>query len=162
LNAALRAGRPVKGSRASARAGLIVVVAFLSTFSTATAAVLMPGKAFPAVGEETPIELKQGDGAPIPGARITATYRPGSEVAVEESVGVTDSLGRVGTWKPGLPGIVTLQAAWTEGGAERTASVNMSVRFSSTPWRGVAILAMAGVILYGGVIFSQVRLRLLR
>jgi hypothetical protein len=128
-------------------------------FTPSLGAELAADSRFLAVGEPAVLTLTDDGGVGIGGAQLTALYRPESEVSVEEVVGLTDSTGVIADWVPKYPGIVELSASWVDSGADQSASATLSVRFPATPWRGVAVMIAAGVILYGGVVLSQLRLR---
>lgn len=107
---------------------------------------------FPTQGEATSLIVQDDDGAPVSGATVTATYRPGSSVEHVSEVGTTDEGGRI-DWVPEDAGIATVAAQWGED--EKSASTNVSVRFASTPAGGLIIMIFAGLLLVGG---SVVRL----
>jgi hypothetical protein len=104
-----------------------------------------------AVDPEVPVEGEPSqitvtfDGAPVAGAAVTVLYRPNSEVSVENELGRTDSYGRI-SWQPQDAGLVTISAA----AAEETIARDVSVRYAGVPWRGLAVLLLAGFILFGG------------
>ncbi|MBU1701321.1 MAG: hypothetical protein KJ970_08430 [Candidatus Eisenbacteria bacterium] len=98
----------------------------------------------PAEGEPASITVTWNE-APVAGATVKALYRPNSEVSVENELGTTDSFGRI-AWQPRDAGLVSLTAA----GAGETVHRDVSVRFSGVPWRGLMVLLLAGLILFGG------------
>ena len=82
---------------------------------------------------------------PTPSDTLIVTYRPNSSIPIEERI-PTNAQGSA-AWTPRYPGVVALS---TPGGPTQ----NVSVRFLTTPWNGVAVLTLAGLILFGGIIFS--------
>jgi len=90
-------------------------------------------------------------GAPLRAAAVTVVYRPGSKVSHAESLGTTDARGRI-AWTPADAGIVTLTAIPPGGEEVAPITSNLSVRFRGIPLRGLAVMVLAGIILYGGVI----------
>lgn len=82
---------------------------------------------------------------PAPSDTLTVTYRPNSSIPIVDHL-PTGGQGSI-EWTPGHPGVVALSMP---GGP----SQNVSVRFLSVPWSGVMVLTLAGLILFGGIIFS--------
>jgi hypothetical protein len=105
--------------------------------------------AFPQEGHLCGIRLR-GPHGPVSGISITATYRPNSEVAEIDTVGITDAGGKV-TWTPSAAGIVTLAAQENEG---ISCELTVSVRFRRIPVPGLVVMLLAGMILFGGNSYS--------
>lgn len=82
---------------------------------------------------------------PTPTDTLIVTYRPNSSIPIVEAI-PTNAAGSA-TWTPRYPGVV---AVATPGGPTQ----NVSVRFLTVPWNGVAVLTLAGLILFGGIIFA--------
>jgi len=81
---------------------------------------------------------------------LLVTYRPGSA-----------GLARTDTIRAG--GRATVPVTFTQAGVARVAvpggpSQNVSVRFDRTPAGGLAVLALAGLILFGGAAFAMAKL----
>jgi hypothetical protein len=107
---------------------------------------------FPLRGQETTVTVVDDGGADLAGSGVTATYRPNSETASTETVGTLDSAGRI-AWTPTDAGIVTLAVhpAPGEGEADATlATTDLSVRYGGFPPAGLAIMVIAGLLLFGG------------
>lgn len=83
-------------------------------------------------------------GAPVD--TLFVTYRPNSVLAQRDTIriGGFDSV----KWTPKRAGVVQIALP---GGA----SQNVSVRFTAPPMSGIAILIVAGLILFGGAILSM-------
>ena len=112
---------------------------------------------FPLRGEPVTVTL-ENEGAGIAGAEIQATYRPQSDVELQEVIGKTDAVGAI-TWTPRAAGLVTLGGAWAaESGETASASNTLSVRFGGVPPQGVAMMIIAALILFGGAGYSIARL----
>ncbi len=140
----------MKPPRTLAGAALAVALA-VAAAAPAGAASIQVDRRYPAEGERAVVRVIADDGAPVTGALVRVTYRPGSSVETHAEVGRTDAGGAV-AWTPELAGIATLSAEWTDG----SASANVSVRFHHAPVAGLVIMIVAGVILVGG---SVVRIR---
>ncbi len=85
----------------------------------------------------------------VPGAEtLTIVYRPGSNISDTVRVSVEDRTYR---WTPREAGIVALS---TPDGAVQT----VSVRFEDVPFWGYFILFGAGFILFGGAIYTSIKL----
>lgn len=103
---------------------------------------------YPLRGEPVELRLTTADGAPLPGVAISAHYRPNSETAHGEEVGVTGAEGTL-TWVPSDAGVATLQAAG-EPGASPLATAQVAVRFGAFPAVGMVVMAVAALVLFGG------------
>lgn len=136
---------------------LAIVIAALPAFAENS---IVLRTQFPTEGERIELFVQDETGGPVAGARVKATYRPGSSVEDTTSVGTTRSNGRI-VWVPVAAGIVTLSATWEANDGETVSTTtNVSVKFRSTPIGGLAIMFLAGLLLVGG---SAVRiLRVLR
>lgn len=82
---------------------------------------------------------------PTPLDSLIVTYRPNSSIPIEDRL-LTNEQGSA-AWTPRYPGVVAL--ATPDGPTQ-----NVSVRFLTTPWSGVVVLTLAGVILFGGIVVS--------
>ena len=100
---------------------------------------------FPGEGRSCLLTL-QDAGAPVGDATISVTFRPNSEVASTKVLGTTDDSGRL-LWTPDEAGIATLSAA-VEGADP--VDLTVSVKFQRPSAFGIAILILAGMILFGG------------
>jgi hypothetical protein len=78
---------------------------------------------------------------PAPTDTLLATYRPSTSIAH------VDTLVGAQQWTPTEAGVVALS---TPGGDTQ----NVSVRFARTPLAGLAVLLVAGLILFGGAGFA--------
>lgn len=120
------------------RASALLVLCLASMPSRAQSITITPEIAV--VGQETMLRF----GAPVD--TLFVTYRPNSVVAQRDTI-------RVGgfnsvRWTPKRAGVVRLALP---GGANQ----NVSVRFTEAPLSGLLILIGAGLILFGGAIFSM-------
>lgn len=78
-----------------------------------------------------------------PADTVTVTYRPGAITASTETFtpGATSF-----EFTPERAGVVAVTAGGT--------SQNLSVRFQRAPGAGIAVMALAGLILFGGAVLS--------
>lgn len=97
---------------------------------------------FPVRGETSTVTVTGEGGEPVGSRVVEVTYRPNSETSSTEELPATDAAGQV-AWTPRDAGIVTLAV-----GDE--ASHNVAVRFGSFPGSGLAIMILAGLLLFGG------------
>lgn len=106
---------------------------------------------YPLRGEATVVTVTGDGGAPAAGAVVEALYRPNSQTSHSETLPPTDASGQV-RWVPDDAGIVTLTAHPAGAGADTPAlaSLNVAVRYGRFPGRGVVIMVIAGVLLFGG------------
>jgi len=75
---------------------------------------------------------------------VYVTYRPGSNVEIQE---VLDAGGeRTVSWTPLRAGVVRVTTA--------ESSETLSVRFDRTPLPGVLVMVVAGLILFGGMVYA--------
>lgn len=106
---------------------------------------------FPLKGKLTTITVVKGD-LPLSGAGVEVIYRPNSQTAVRDTLGVTDSLGTV-SWRPRDAGIVTV-AINDKPSRKILVRQNVAVRFGRFPSGGILVMCIAGVVLFGGMITS--------
>lgn len=154
---AIRTGRPTRGSIPAAVATAVVAAAVVFSTSEIRAEIVVDA-AFPTQGRPVHVTVRSADGVAAVGDTLTAVYRPSSEVSRTETIGVVGPDGRV-AWTPLEAGVVTLTSMPPAGAAGRTPeTLNLSVPFASTPLPGLAVLLIAGIILYGGVIRGFMKL----
>jgi hypothetical protein len=110
---------------------------------------------FPLRGATEALTVTDAGGAPVAGATVTATYRPNSQTSRAHELAPTDAAGRT-RWTAEDAGIVTLAAKSASG--EPLASRNVSVRFGGMPASGVAVMLIAGTLLFGGALLGMVLL----
>lgn len=127
------------------RIGALVLVAALAAPSAALAA--EPGISlsdrFPTAEKATTIVV------PPHAEEVEIIYSPGSKIARTEVVAVEPLAAGEPTqvvWRPQRPGVVQLSA-----GGE---SIKASIRFDGIPASGIAIMIIAGLILFGGASIS--------
>ena len=106
--------------------------------------------------QATHILIQSDDGRPVAGARVSATYRPGSSVSRHSEIGTTDPTGRI-EWTPIEAGIVELTAAKPDSLRPIQASTHISIKFASPPISGIIIMLLAGILLIGGSILRFTR-----
>lgn len=93
----------------------------------------------PALGQEAFVTVTDDLGRPVVGATVVASWRPGLAASREQTLGVTDSLGRV-RWTPDARGVVALS---TSGGS-------FPVRVEGgLPVETVSLLALLAVVATG-------------
>ena len=98
----------------------------------------------PVFGREQTVSLR----IPRPvKASLTVTYRPNSATAKEEEAGAFSEEGAL-PWTPESPGIATLTAR-DEGGVI-LAELHVAICFAETPFYGVVVMVLAGLLLFGG------------
>jgi hypothetical protein len=132
--------------------GILWILLACGYRSTAAQGTIFLQTQFPVQKENTRIIVQTEAGNPIPGAKVTATYRPGSRVQADSEVGITNSGGTV-DWIPLEAGIVSISAEFPgAGGDDIQLQTNVSVRFASTPVSGIVIMLLAGILLIGGSI----------
>ncbi|HUO86084.1 MAG TPA: hypothetical protein VM617_01730 [Thermoanaerobaculia bacterium] len=111
----------------------------------------------PVIGQSVRLTVLAG-GTPLPGARVTATYRPNSSTTSTEELVATDAAGSV-LWEPRAAGPVNLQA-WAPGDVAAAPAVTfaVAVRYGRFPPSGLAIMLIAGALLFGGAALGMARL----
>lgn len=101
----------------------------------------------PLLGEPVAVTVTEG-AEPLAGARLEAHYRPNSQTAFRETLPPTDATGRT-DWTPSAAGIATLEVLDPAGGPP-LATLNTAVRYGRFPARGIVVMVVAGVLLFGG------------
>jgi hypothetical protein len=139
-------------NRRTGIAAMVAVAIFAGALASTAGAEIVLRQKYPTQGASTELFVQDDDGAPVSGAAVTVTYRPGSSVEASDTIGTTGTGGRI-AWTPSTAGIASLQASW-EGGSSTT---NVSVRFASVPRGGVLIMILAGLLLVGGSIVRITR-----
>ena len=124
----------------------LLTAAIVGGLAAPSSAEIILRQKYPMQGKTTEVFVQADDGAPVSGALVTVTYRPGSSVEATDTIGTTGASGRL-RWTPETAGIAGINAAWADGGATST---NVSVRFSGVPLGGVVIMLLAGLLLVGG------------
>ncbi|HEX2254051.1 MAG TPA: hypothetical protein VHQ65_12345 [Thermoanaerobaculia bacterium] len=106
------------------------------------------------------VRVTVADG-PAPAAEhvVTAIYRPNSSTGHTEIVGSSDASGTL-FWTPSDAGPVILEARapGADPKAAAAASLRVAVRFGGFPPRGLGIMVLAGLLLFGGAIVGFVML----
>lgn len=113
------------------------------------------GDTFPLRGATETLTVTDAGGQPVAGAVVTVTYRPNSQTSKSHDLPPTDAAGRT-EWSVEDAGIVTLSAKSVDG--ESLASLNVAVRFGGMPGTGIAVMIVAGGLLFGGVLLGLVLL----
>lgn len=111
--------------------------------------------AFPLRGVPQSVTVADAEGRPVAAAAVTVTYRPNSRTARRRELAPTDAAGR-SEWTPENAGIVTLEATARDG--TPLAEVNVAVRFGGMPPSGLAVIVIAGGLLFGGAALGFVLL----
>lgn len=84
---------------------------------------------------------------------IEIEYRPNSETAHSEIVGPTELDGSV-AWTPMDAGLVRLKAHRPKTPEPPFALNDVAVRFGTFPGSGLAMMCIAGLLLFGGSVFG--------
>jgi len=108
---------------------------------------------YPRQDQPVTLIITDNNGQPVSGAVVSVEYRPNSSVPKLEDAGTTDTLGRL-TWTPIDAGIATVKATY----GEISTSQNIAIKFSKFPLSGLFIFLFAGILLYGGIAFSYIKL----
>lgn len=140
-----------------------VRLAVLALLALASAAFVAPchaqeialGEQFPLRGATETLTVTSADGRPVAGALVTVTYRPNSQTAKKRALAPTDASGHT-QWAVEDAGVVTLSAKSPSG--ESLASLNVAVRFGGMPGSGIAVMIVAGGLLFGGVLLGLILL----
>lgn len=151
---------------------LLILIAFFML--TATSAIAAPKlvleEDYPTIGEKIRVTLLEYENPE--GVCFVVTYRPNSATSQVAALGQFDAKGNF-LWKPEKPGITSL-VAWAlktdqlncqtdftaltdpklKKAVEKVASINVAVKFASTPIDGVIVMLFAGFLLFGGTIWS--------
>jgi len=128
---------------------IIVVLAAAGSGTSSSAAELSLEDPFPVAGTEQLVRINDVEHPEHLSLRVV--YLPNSKTQHQEMIGSFSAEGEL-RWRPAGPGIATL-AAVTESGEELVQS-NVAICFPSTPGLGVAVLVLAGLLLFGGAGFS--------
>lgn len=76
---------------------------------------------------------------------IVITYRPNSQVTTTAYLTSSEPASSF-EWTPAEAGVVAIQAG--------SSATTVSVRFQGISWSGIAIMAIAGILLFGGSTFA--------
>ena len=110
--------------------------------------------AHPTVGHAATVQLEEDGTALDPAAcTLVPTYRPNSATRKAGKALSFDASGRL-DFTPTAPGIVSLAATC---GEKPVASVNVAVRFADVPRAGLAVMLVAGLVLFGGMFLAVYR-----
>ena len=102
----------------------------------------------PVAGERAQVTWRTENGERS--AQLVALYQPGSQIQRREVIGPL-AAGTAAVWFPERAGLVTLTAEAAEDPPPRLPSaVNVSVRWAQPPIGGIAVLVLAGALLFGG------------
>lgn len=114
-------------------------------------------RAYPLRGEPIRLTVTGDGGAPLAGAVVETVYRPNSKTGHTALLAPTDAAGTV-TWTPLDAGIVTLVAHRDSAEGPAVASLNVAVRYGGFPPSGLAVMIVAGLVLFGGAAYGLVKL----
>lgn len=98
----------------------------------------------PSAGHETYVTVTDDLGRPVVGATVMSSWRPGLAASREQTLGVTDSLGRI-RWTPDSSGVVVLSTS----GASAPMRVDGAV-----PGDTLALLVLLGVVASGAAAYG--------
>lgn len=152
--------------RAAAAAALTIALAALLAAPAAGVEIALATES-PLLDDPVAVTVTDA-GTPVAGARVDAHYRPNSQTAFREPLPPTDAAGRT-EWTPRAAGIVTLEVLEPAGGpapgtvhrcgpTPRPARCNTAVRFGAFPARGVVVMVVAGLLLFGGAALGMAML----
>ena len=142
-----RCRRRRRGGVATVSTVLAAVALALAAPTAAAAVEITLDHPRPLLGE--PVTVTVTDGAdPLAGARLEAHYRPNSQTASREPLPPTDAAGRT-EWRPRAAGIATLEVIDPAGGTP-LATLNTAIRYGRFPARGIVVMVVAGLLLFGG------------
>jgi hypothetical protein len=106
------------------------------------------------------VRVSVADGAaPAANHEVRAIYRPNSSTSHTETVGRSDASGTL-FWTPRDAGPVILEARapGADPKAAAVATTTVAVRYGTLPARGLGIMVLAGVLLFGGAALGFVML----
>jgi len=105
---------------------------------------------FPTRGEPTKILIHPKEGEDCQQAQLFVTRRPNSKTEKVKNLGTPSATCTI-DWIPEDVGITKLAI---KVGNEKVVEKNVSVRFEKNPASGSIILIVAGIILYGGIVYA--------
>jgi hypothetical protein len=157
-----RRRRVARGSPPLAAAALAALVALAAAPPAGAAEIVLDRtagyeRAYPLRGEPARVTVRGDDGAPLAGAVVETLYRPNSQTTHAAWLAPTDAAGTT-TWTPEDAGIVALIAHQGAADGPVLASLDVTVRFGGFPASGLAVMIVAGLILFGGAAVGFVRL----
>jgi len=129
------------------RAGLLLLVAALTGGPSVASELVLEAPGGPVAGREATVRWQSREGPPS--VRLVAVHQPRSRVARRETLGSL-APGEGLRWVPSQAGLVTLVAEADGAPVTLPQPLDVSVRWARVPWSGVAVLAIAGAILFGG------------
>lgn len=110
----------------------------------------------PLIGQTVELTALAG-GTPLAGARVRVTYRPNSSTTSTDELAATDAAGTA-SWVPTAAGPVNLQV-WLPGADGAPAVTHaVAVRYGRFPLSGLAIMLLAGALLFGGATYGMTKL----
>lgn len=126
----------------------------------ASSATLQVAERYPVAGEPITVTLT-GDAVETGGDLIlVAEYRPNSASVFSQEVPRDNSVPNRWRFTPSIPGLVLLKAMSRPASGNPgvvTATLALSVKFARPPVLGIAIMLIAGTILFGGTAVALIR-----
>lgn len=114
-------------------------------------------RAYPLRGEPARVTVTGEDGRPLAGAVVEVVYRPNSQTSHTDLLPPTGADGTV-VWTPTDAGIVALTAHQGSADGPVLASLHVAVRYGGFPASGIAVMSVAGLILFGGAAYGFAKL----
>lgn len=129
-------------------ANLVLVAGVAAQAPTVSIAGFDPDKgSFPTEGQATKVTLSGAQPT-----EILVTYRPTSLVEASEKLEIAADGSAM--WTPSSPGLAKLTVAYSVDGKAAEIKELVSVQFASTLSMGVWVMALAGIVLFGGAFVS--------
>jgi len=135
-------------TRDARRFRMLAILVVLGLPAISFAAQLSLSEPFPMIGSAVRIQIEGVEGGPE-GFELSATFRPNSATERSVEVGVFGPDGGL-FWTPVEEGITLLKAVRGEAVVQK----NVAVKFASAPAAGIAMMLVAGTVLFGGIFVS--------
>lgn len=114
-------------------------------------------RSYPLLGDAVALRVLDDDGRPVRAAVVEVVYRPNSQTVHRAELAPTGEDGTT-AWTPEYAGIVALTAHAGAAGGPTVASAQVAVRYGGFPASGLAVMLVAGVLLFGGALLGFVEL----
>lgn len=135
------------------KASILVAMWGLLASTVAAQVTISTEDHYPIRGEATHVIVEDGTG-PVEGALVQVEYRPNSSTARTETLDPTDESGMT-AWTPADAGLARLTMS---GPDAPEGSKAVSIRYTRFAASGVAIMAFAGLFLFGGAGYGMMLL----
>lgn len=134
------------------RVPLAVLVLALTAPATGLSQEIRLNQPYPLMNRPVKVSVTD-DGSPVVEATILVTYRPNSQTIDTETL-VTNQRG-VALWRPRDAGIARLELRSDDPQHAALSTLNVAIRFGGPPASGVAVMIVAGILLFGGAGFGM-------